>query len=70
MNRSIAHQDRSGAAGLPLIVIDRNGVEIPVPAGDDPSGFAEKHGYQALNRCLNHPDVPAVDCTTCVPLED
>ena len=70
MNRSIDHQDASGMAGMPLIVIDRSGAEILVPPGADPSVFAQQHGHEALNRCLNHPDVPAVDCLTCVPMED
>mgnify|MGYP006172341753 CR=1 FL=1 len=73
MNRSIAHQDKSGAAGMTLIVVDRQGIEVPVPDGIDPSAYVADHlgpGYEALVRCFNHPGVPAVDCTDCVPIDE
>lgn len=73
MSRSIEHQDRSGLAGLPLIVIDRQGNEVPVPDGVDPSDYVANElgpGYEALIRCVDHPDTPAVDCLICVPEED
>lgn len=70
MNRSIEHQDQSGMARLPLIVINEQGNEVPVPGGVDPSIFAAARGYEALIRCLDHPDVPAVDCLICAPEEN
>jgi hypothetical protein len=73
MNRSMEHQDRCGAAGLPLIVVDRQGREVPVPDGIDPADYVDNHlgpGYEALIRCIDHPGTPAVDCLICVPEED
>lgn len=70
MNPSIRHQDASGMAGNPLGVFDRDGNRISVPAGVDPYDFAHERGYETLNVCYRHPDMAAVDCTTCVPLED
>lgn len=77
MNRSIEHQDRSGLADLPLIVVDRTGNEVPLPDGhgrsySDIYAFVEQlgPGHEALIRCMEHPDTPAVDCLICVPEEE
>jgi hypothetical protein len=72
VNRSMEHQDRSGAASLPLIVINEQGREVPVPDGIDPSDFAEQlgPGHEALIRCVEHPNTPAVECLICVPEDD
>lgn len=79
MNRSINHQDRSGAAGMPLAVFTDGRYHCPVDMRHDPYGYQAAENtlaarpnarVEVLTVCLYHPTIPAVDCTDCVPLED
>ncbi|MCW6003820.1 hypothetical protein K1W54_04385 [Micromonospora sp. CPCC 205371] len=77
MNRSIGHQDAADSLG-----IFQDGLLIEAVPDDDNWGnaydlrdqLADAHGvdrarYEVLKRCPEHPDVSAVDCIDCVPLD-
>lgn len=75
MNRSIEHQDAAGELG-----ILQDGLLIAAAPDDAGEAYnlrdrlADEHGvdrarYEVLKRCPEHPDVSAVDCTDCVPLD-
>ena len=77
MNRSIEHQDAS--RDMPLGVFLDNELLGTVP-DDGPYGYAAaarlaaergvaRHGLEVLRLCHRHPEVSAVDCTDCVPLD-
>jgi hypothetical protein len=80
MNRSIEHQDAAGRAGAPLGIFLNDELLAVVPEKADPYGYAtvervaaqmgvEPRGFDVLTVCHIHPQVPAVDCTDCVPLD-
>lgn len=77
---ALEHQDHSGAAGAPLAMFNAYGAFISYLPKDDPSGErtlrsiewavgAASQNYEILTTCINHPEVSAVDCTTCVPAD-
>jgi len=79
MDRSIAHQDASGAVSPVGVFHFGELVEI-LPDDVEPSRanlteVAGRHGFdpgelEGLIICMNHSDTPAVDCIICVPLDD
>ncbi len=77
MNHSIAHQDAAGMSGAPLAVF-HNGVLLAVVPDNDSHAIAEQvarehgisGGWEVLTVCHIHPQVAAVDCTDCVPLDE
>lgn len=78
MNRSIRHQDASGAAGSPLGVFGPDGTLLAVAPASDLGGIDtaarvesehQLRGVEILTICHRHPDTAAVDCTVCIPLD-
>lgn len=75
--RTIQHQDAAGAAGAPLGVFDGD-TFLALVSTDDGQGDRSRAEYAArlgrpveiLLTCPNHPQTAAVDCTTCVPLDE
>ncbi len=79
MSRSLDHQDRAGR-DQPLGAFINGELAAVVPAGDiyghrTRARIAAERGVhllavELLLLCPEHQTVAAVDCTTCVPIED
>jgi hypothetical protein len=72
VNRSIRHQDNGGPLAL---FVDGQFVRVATAADEAARDRGQLLGglsgsVEFLLVCPNHPTVSAVDCTTCVPLED